>query len=195
MLPDYAEFGFDNDIKQRTQFPSSEASASEAFDEASYGIWSSVMHLGLSSSFNTQAIKSDVISSRVTPPAPPSSFESTNSCFVKEDEPTVISGWNANFNLIPNNKRERLEDFAVGFLGASTFDLADVWVPVNCGQLQVLRCVATASSSAIGGDRVETFKMTSLKTSLNVWSGAVGRAFGSGNPVWSSNCVSSTTRA
>jgi hypothetical protein len=196
MLPDYAEFGFDNDTKPRTQSPFSEASASEAFDEASYGIWSTVMHLGLTLPLNTQIQKSDVIATRVTPPTPPSSLDSTNgSSIVEEDEPTVISGWNTNLDLIPNNKRERLEDFAVGFLGASTFDLADVWVPVTCGQLQVLRCVATASSSAIGGDKVETFKMTSLKTSLNIWSGAVGRAYGSGNPVWSSNCVSSTTRA
>jgi hypothetical protein len=183
MLPDYAEFGFENENKSRTQSPFSEESASEAFDEASYGIWSTIMQLG--SSFNNKSDNNGV-ATRVTPPTPPSSVDSS----VVEDETIVTPAWNSDLDLIPNSKRERLEDFAVGFLGASAFDVADVWVPVNYGQLQVLRCVATASSFAVGGDKVETFKMTSLKTSLSVWSGAVGRAYGSGNPVWSSNYVS-----
>jgi hypothetical protein len=152
MLPDYAEFGFENENKSRTQSPFSEESASEAFDEALYGIWSTIMQLG--SSFNNKSDNNGV-ATRVTPPTPPSSVDSS----VVEDETFVTPAWNSDLDLIPNSKRERLEDFAVGCLGASAFDVADVWVPVNYGQLQVLRCVATASSFAVGGD----------------------------NPVWSSN--------
>lgn len=185
MLPDDAEFGSENDEKLRAQSPFSDASSTEAFDEASYGIWSTVMQLAAGQTESKDAIPREAVQSLSAVGFPRHTSKTTSATVFGN-----IEEHNASLDLIPRNKQERLEEFAVGFLGMSAFDVADVWVPLNDGQLQVLRCVATASSSAVGGEKVDEFKQKSLQSSISVWSGAVGRAFGSGNPVWSSNYVS-----
>lgn len=92
-------------------------------------------------------------------------------------------------NLSPVRK-DRLEEFASAFLGLSLFDAADVWITVNRnggvveGLTQSFPVLVTETNESLN-----YFANASSGCIVQPWNGAVGRAFWSGNPVWSSNKV------
>ncbi|KAL9181016.1 hypothetical protein ACHAXT_009821 [Thalassiosira profunda] len=124
----------------------------DAFDEASYGVWTTVMQ-----SAGGEAIcTSESIASRI---------------------PLI---------------RERLEEFATAFLGMSVFDVADAWTissdsPDGSAATgdRVLKCLFTVSATETNPG-INALKETSGRASVRVGDGAVGRAYSSGYPVWSS---------
>uniref|UniRef100_A0A7S2UPA2 WRKY19-like zinc finger domain-containing protein n=1 Tax=Attheya septentrionalis TaxID=420275 RepID=A0A7S2UPA2_9STRA len=85
--------------------------------------------------------------------------------------------------ILPPVRQERLEEFISAFLGMSVFDVADVWMPTSGDDAQYLRHVMSVTAS----DQNETlneFKKATTGSILKIWSGAVGKAYGSGNAVW-----------
>uniref|UniRef100_A0A6U3CZK2 WRKY19-like zinc finger domain-containing protein n=1 Tax=Entomoneis paludosa TaxID=265537 RepID=A0A6U3CZK2_9STRA len=94
---------------------------------------------------------------------------------------------------LPEARKERLIEFCMAFLGMSVFDLADVWVPTQTSSSDTandtLRHVVTVSSSTEIAENpsLQYFQKCSETTLIPHWSGAVGRAFATGNPVWSSS--------
>ena len=73
----------------------------------------------------------------------------------------------------------------------SVFDLADVWVPTAGDGDQYpddcLRHVTSVSSVEHPNALLDEFRNASVHTLVKFWTGAVGRAYSSGNPVWSAN--------
>jgi hypothetical protein len=68
----------------------------------------------------------------------------------------------------------------------SVFDSADVWIPAGGEYSDCLRHVTTVTSTETN-ELLNDFKQQSQNALIKCWSGAVGRAFSSGNPVWSAN--------
>ena len=168
MLPAIAELG--NSRRAELQGDA----INDAFDEASYGVWSTIM----------QTLDSD-------------------STLLTEQQETLasIDGLNnsfgnpANFQLSAPEKplmnierQERLEEFASAFLDVSIFDLAEVWVPA--GKNSDCLCLNSSVKSIDNNPFLDEFSRESEKTLIKYWSGAVGRAYSSGNPVWSFKQVS-----
>jgi hypothetical protein len=84
-------------------------------------------------------------------------------------------------------RKERLVEFLMAFLGMSVFDLADVWVPL-AGKAALRHVVTVTANNGLPiSTTLAQFKRTSETTLIPYWTGAVGRAFSTGNPVWSSN--------
>ena len=85
-------------------------------------------------------------------------------------------------------RQDRLEEFAAAFLDVSVFELAEVWVPIgDSGHLGQVTSVISSDSKT--NQSLHDFQSMSEKILVAYWSGAVGRAFSSGNPVWSANQV------
>jgi hypothetical protein len=74
---------------------------------------------------------------------------------------------------------ERLEEFATAFLNMSVFDAADVWIPQQNSE-GVSQVVSVVANDAL-------HELRSKGMVISNWSGAVGRAYASGTPVWSHN--------
>ena len=101
--------------------------------------------------------------------------------------------------------RERLEEFLCAFLGMSVFDVGDAWVlssaeddeggeqfGVGSGgdtKRKTLKCLFTvaATENNVG---INSFREVSENVSIEIGDGAVGKAFSTGYPVWSSDQVS-----
>jgi hypothetical protein len=162
---------------------------SDVFDDASYGLWSTIMNS--SSGDITQALQNSSSSSMlglhhssalVKSQLPSSSTAMVDSSVIQK---AVLEAQ----NLSPIRK-DRLEEFASAFLGLSVFDAADIWVCVsrNGGVVEGL----TQSFSVLvtqTNEGLNFFTNASAGCIVRPWNGAVGRAFWSGNPVWSSNKV------
>lgn len=163
MLPSVAEIaGTDKDTNG--------TAISDAFDEASYGIWSTIMDTIEGPSIErNQNFQSST---------------STQNDGATTTEPLLIT----NKPEMPLERRQRLEEFASAFLEVSVFDFAEVWIPIG-GQpdyLGQVTSIMTTSFNPVLNDFIQNGEKVLIKS----WSGAVGRAFASGNPVWSSNRVS-----
>lgn len=135
----------------------------DAFDEASYGIWSTIMNSASGNTIRT----STTIASKM------------------------------------ENIRERLEEFLCAFLGMSVFDVGDAWVLSsddgdNGGGVSLvgeendkgktLKCLFTVAATE-NNPGVNAFRGISANSSVKIGDGAVGKAFSSGYPVWSSDKV------
>lgn len=145
-----------------------ENAITDAFDDASYGVWSTIMDSVVPSSDDSN--KTPTID---------------NSGKLKESEEPFVT----EIHLI----QERLEEFATAFLGMSVFDVADAWTtspssndPSNNGDGDtILNCLFTVAATSSNPEINELMDL-SWDASIGAFDGAVGRAFSSGYPVWSS---------
>jgi hypothetical protein len=195
MLPGFAEL--DNNNSMSGTFPpgnhidNGRASPpiEDVFDEASYGVWSTIMQ------------------DRPPVVASPSPSPYEEELIAVEDglpvglnegipDPAMDDDYFDPKSLIITTKRsldrqrkERLEEFCSAFLGMSVFDVADVWIPAGPSHPDCLSHV-TSVTSGNQSNILSEFKRVSGYTLIKFWSGAVGRAYSSGNPVWSCNPVS-----
>ena len=174
MLPSFAELDGENGTTEENI---------DVFDEASYGIWSTIMetlrddpqatNLSTNSTMHHGALHSDdndnmAVENRVRPD-PALQVRLPNQCSLSDA------------------RIERLEEFCGAFLGMSVFDLADVWVPAaNDGFPDCLRRVMSVASTETNV-LLNEFKAASEHALIKFWTGGVGRAYSSGNPVWSAN--------
>lgn len=167
MLPSFAELGNSN--------PNLDASV-DVFDEASYGIWSTIME---SSNGESQSSGGTF---DFQGPLQDDNRHSGQGSIMPDPSLQVIL---PNKSSMSSARIERLEEFCHAFLGMSVFDLADVWVPASeDGYPDCLRHVMSVSST----DSIEAlnnFKRISERALIKFWTGGVGRAYSSGNPVWS----------
>jgi len=169
----------------------------DVFDDASYGLWSTIMNASSTSNDITQTLKnnhqksmlhlSDSSSALVKSHLNSSSTAMVNSSVI----PTVI----LEAQNLSSIRKDRLEEFASAFLGLSVFDAADIWVCVsrNGGVVEGL----THSFSVLvtqANEGLNYFEKASAGCIVTPWNGAVGRAFWSGNAVWSSNKVRAKPR-
>lgn len=156
MLPETSELGSSNNNgnnkSQNNQLTPDaiDTAITDAFDEASYGVWSTIMN-----SAGGERIKtSHLIATKM--------------------------------HLI----QERLEEFATAFLGMSVFDVADVWTvssnsPDGEANNPILKCLFTVAATKTNSG-INYFREVSSHAGVQVADGAVGKAYSSGYPVWSS---------
>jgi hypothetical protein len=145
-----------------------ENAITDAFDDASYGIWNTIM----------DSVVPSCDDSNKTPTI-------GNSGKSKKSEEPVA----AEIHLI----QERLEEFATAFLGMSVFDVADAWTAPsslidssnNGDGDPTLNCLFTVAATNSNPEINELMDL-SWDASIGTFDGAVGRAFNSGYPVWSS---------
>jgi hypothetical protein len=167
MLPAVAELG--NPRKGITQ----NDTINDAFDEASYGVWSTIMQ----------------------------TLDETDSTLLSEQQEaeSALNGdgiqlhtamndqimYTSNKPFMDIDRQERLEEFASAFLDVSIFDLAEVWAPtgLNSDSLALISSVKSIDNNT----PLDIFARESKNIPIKFWSGAVGRAHSSGNPVWSFN--------
>ncbi len=127
----------------------------DAFDDASYGVWSTIMNSAGGDTVQTSA-------------------------------ETVA----AKMYLI----QERLEEFANAFLGMSVFDIADAWTVSSysadgTAHSPVMKCLFTAAATESNVE-INDFQKFSANSYIVPGDGAVGKAYSTGYPVWSSVKVS-----
>lgn len=163
MLPAVAELG-----NRRADLQSD--TINDAFDEASYGVWSTIMQ-------NLDETDSTLLTEQQETRASINSndFSISNTFDTQQstdDKP-----------IMDIERQERLEEFASAFLDVSIFDLAEVWVPA--GQNSDCLCLNSSVKSIENNKSLDEFSRESQRTLIKYWSGAVGRAYSSGNPVWS----------
>lgn len=138
----------------------------DVFDEASYGVWTTIME---SCKEEAQGINHEYD--------------------ITKDIPTTeiqrpYDG--IDLSAMEEVRKERLTEFCNAFLGMSVFDLADVWVPAgptHPDSLRMAMCIASSENNIYLHDFVRISQTRLIK----YWTGAVGRAFSSGNPVWTAN--------
>ena len=139
--------------------------AADAFDEATYGIWATIMDPNSVEDFQTTEL----------------SWADSG-----QDSTCSLSAPTTNRVQLPELRRERLEEFCHAFIGMSVFDLADVWVPAGDSYPDLLQHVMSVAN-IINNDSIRNFFQSSERTLVQSWSGAIGRAYASGNPVWSTS--------
>lgn len=178
MLPAVAELG-SSTPKRSEEYGET---VTDAFDEASYGVWSTIMD-----TFDSPAVPGDDSapshSENFSEPVTITELNSSGSQGDMNTELTTI--------MKPSmaiDRQERLHEFASAFLEVSVFDLAEVWLPLGNGSDSL--GLVTSITSTKSNYPLNDFTMESEKCLIKFWSGAVGRAFASGNPVWSFNRVS-----
>lgn len=167
MLPTVAELGSSQGNRSEVHGDS----VLDAFDEASYGVWSTIMQT---------YDEPDVVDETVA----------------GWHDGTLVEGSNESLSLataiirpyLAVEREERLQEFASAFLDVSVFDLAEVWLPIGQGS-DYLSLATFVTSSNNNNATLNEFTRQSEKTFIKFWSGAVGRAHSSGNPVWSFNKV------
>eukprot|EP00984_Skeletonema_dohrnii_P007372 scaffold2677_cov152-Skeletonema_dohrnii-CCMP3373.AAC.4 len=123
----------------------------DAFDDASYGVWSTIMN-------------------------------SAGGDTVQTSVETIA----AKMYLI----QERLEEFANAFLGMSVFDIADAWTVSSyssdgIAHSPVMKCLFTAAATESNVE-INDFRKFSANSFIVPGDGAVGKAYSTGYPVWSS---------
>jgi hypothetical protein len=161
-----------------TMLDGGDPSGTEVFDEASYGVWSTIM----------DNADQQVIGSELLDPDDKHGKQMPGNFGIHEHE-TSTPIYAINRPTMEKDRLDRLEEFAAAFLDVSVFDFAEVWVPIGeqGGYLgQVTSIISSDSKSNIS---LQEFEEASEKMLIKFWSGAVGRAFSSGNPVWSANLV------
>jgi len=166
MLPAIAELGNPRQSQLQTE------SINDAFDEASYGVWSTIMQ-------TLDETDSTLLSEQL---------ETQNS--VNETTIPLHASMNRHICTRDNHfmdidRQERLEEFASAFLAVSVFDLAEVWLPT--GQNSDTLSLISSIKSIDNNTPLDIFARESKNILIKFWSGAVGRAHSSGNPVWSFN--------
>eukprot|EP00980_Cylindrotheca_fusiformis_P018948 scaffold6331_cov195-Cylindrotheca_fusiformis.AAC.12 len=159
MLPSAAEIS-------STKKEMSGNSMSDAFDEASYGVWSTIM----------DNIDSPTLSGR---------SEYDGPLNMKRETANADPIYTLNKPEMAHERIERLEEFASAFLEVSVFDFAEIWIPIGdqTDHLGQVTSIISTDSNPI----VKEFIQSTEKILIKSWSGAIGRAYASGNPVWSSN--------
>jgi hypothetical protein len=184
MLPCFAEL--------RT--PAKQDESYDAFDEASYAVWHTIMDSdqifqqengSIDSGFDLQrdlqAGKENPLIEGANPTIAPKISNVTSG-------PVPIHSFGAETTLLSDARRLRLEEFCQAFLGMSVFDIADIWVPAdNIEYPDCLQHVASVLTSNETNDVLHQFNERSYNVVIKYWTGAVGRAYSSGNPVWSAN--------
>jgi hypothetical protein len=170
MLPSFAELGGSLRNDSANQSPSP---LHDPFDEASFGVWATIM--------NTPDEENGVYHPETQ------SITKGSSQFLDEHgipriEPIMEKP------IMQRNRRERLEEFCSAFLDLSVFDVSDVWMPIEGESYGTLGHVTSTISTETNGV-LNDFMLVSQYSQIMLWSGAVGRAFASGNPVWSANYV------
>lgn len=166
---------------------------SDVFDEASYGVWSTIMQ-----SIDTIDVLDDL--SNVVPNSNGNALpaNSQTSPFAEAEAPSFLHSVGSD-SLARNDKSpmegerlDRLQEFANAFLDVSVFELAEVWLPIGESSdcLGLVTSVTGQSASNSSNPTLGEFSVQSKGKIVKFWSGAVGRAFSSGNPVWSTNRVS-----
>jgi len=183
MLPSFAEVGnfVNNDEEKQPSSPTSHASSEGAFDEASYGVWSTIMN----SSATHPTTSRNSVSPLVNKAASSGHYKldtSTESSSCLQQKPPSTSSKVKKLCILAE-KRVRLEEFLSAFLEMSVFDFADVWLPSI--ENETLHHVTSVSTNDC--EIIEEFIKVSSKTTINIWSGAIGRAYASGNSLWSSD--------
>jgi hypothetical protein len=160
MLPSVAELGSGYSAGSVTP-----DEVMDVFDEASYGIWNTVMDDFFRGMANDDYSEGGVVSDPTLQ-------------VVLPDQ-----------NLITDARKERLEEFLSAFLNMSVFDIADVWAPAaSNGYPECLRHVMSVVSSGMSNNEsIREFERISEHALIKFWTGAIGRAYSSGNPVWSCN--------
>ena len=172
MLPEFAELNTENDSVRgsgASSPTSDDMGEANEFDSATYGLWSTIMN---SPKINGQPDPKNELSISTLPLL-------QHTTMIKHDE------------FMNPERKERLEEFTSAFLGLSVFDVADVWVPITnaYGNVSLYNVFAVSSAGVNETNVVRNFKNLSRNTVITAWSGAVGRAQCSGNPVWSTNQV------
>ncbi|KAL3945595.1 MAG: hypothetical protein SGBAC_000335 [Bacillariaceae sp.] len=158
MLPDASE------IDGTTNNSAKESAVSDVFDEASYGVWSTIM---------------DTPENPVRNGAQPFG----NGANVEDEDAGPV--YTINKPDMPAARQERLEEFAAAFLEVSVFDIAEVWIPV--GEESDYLGQVTSVSSTDSNPILNQFVTSTEKIMVKSWSGAVGRAYSTGNPVWNAD--------
>ena len=174
MLPSFAELGSSVRDENATQSPSP-SPLCDPFDEASFGIWATIMH-----------------SPEETNNVPDEEMESESIVKIEQSQDvSCVPGIEPFVDrpVMQVHRRERLEEFCSAFLEMSLFDVSDVWMPVGGETYGTLGHV-TSNVSTDKNAALNDFTLVSQYSQIKLWSGAVGRAFASGNPVWSANYVS-----
>jgi len=151
-------------------------SGHEAFDEASYGVWSTIMENGEHSVLGSDLLDSNGMGSSHFDPSSAGPVHETTGPVYAINKPTM-----------EKERLDRLEEFASAFLDVSVFDFAEVWVPIGEEADHLGQVTSIMSSDSKTNQALHSFEKMSEKTLVKYWSGAVGRAFSSGNPVWSAN--------
>lgn len=198
MLPAFAELGNNAPEENPAGSVAALGSESEAFDEASYGVWTTIMDTSVKDG-GVPEVRSNPqlnsLSQNRQFGAPSADIDPDDDILVEAEVDAVDSSSHSapaaliglsRKSIMPPSKRVRLEEFCSAFLGMSVFDVADVWVP--SGSFDSLSHVTSVSTSR-SNENLNNFKRVSGYTQIKVWSGAVGRAYASGNPVWSANQV------
>jgi hypothetical protein len=176
MLPAVAELGSSTPTRSEEYGET----VTDAFDEASYGVWSTIMN-----TLDQPSVLCDD-----TPPHSGNSHEPLTITELgnssQNDTSTTLTTITKPYMAV--ERQERLHEFASAFLDVSVFDLAEVWLPL--GQGSDALGLVTSVTSTTSNFSLNDFTMESEKCLIKYWSGAVGRAYSSGNPVWSFNRVS-----
>ena len=191
----------------------------DVFDEASYGVWSTIMREEQSSGMGHQQQDPSLstitidngdgtfstrprLNSEISPELVSAIIDTDNGFPRGVNEGVFVPSSQNNNNIIDTGvslvsthkrtldpkRKDQLEEFCTAFLGMSIFDIADVWIPAGPEHPGCLSHVTTVTSSN-SSNAITDFKRVSGFTLIEFWSGAVGRAFSSGNPVWSCNPV------
>jgi len=177
--------------QQQSQLDAIDSAITDAFDEASYGVWSTIMN---SPAANGSGSSEKQQQQQIT----------TTSTTISNNESQMAT---TNESQMEHTKKmnviqERLEEFATAFLGMSVFDVADAWVvkssPASSmsdnngesmnnsnSEEQILKCLFTVAATNTNPN-INTLRQVSSSTTINIGNGAVGKAYSSGYPVWSS---------
>lgn len=150
-------------------------SGSDAFDEASYGVWSTIMDNADLSVVGADLLDMSTSLNQTTSVGP---IHESSAPVYANSKPTM-----------DKERLDRLEEFASAFLDVSVFDFAEVWVPIDDHSDYLGQVTSIVSSDSKTNQALQEFERMSEKILVRLWSGAVGRAFSSGNPVWSANPV------
>jgi hypothetical protein len=167
MLPSFAELGGSLRNDNTNQSPSP---LHDPFDEASFGVWATIMNCS---------------DDEICVPEPETqSIDETKQSLDENGIPYIEPI--VDKPIMERNRRERIEEFCSAFLELSVFDVSDVWMPVEGESYGTLGHV-TSTVSTEKNAALNDFTVVSQYSQIKLWSGAVGRAFASGNPVWSAN--------
>lgn len=161
----------------------------DIFDEASYGVWKTIM--------NPDELFREELQ---TPMDLNFDLQAGKDCFLVEgvnSETTAVTIQRENNQQVENEsfatplseeRKQRLEEFCQAFLGMSVFDIADVWVPAaSIGFPDCVQHVMSVIASNERNEVLRDFNSRSANMLIKFWTGAIGRAYSSGNPVWSAN--------
>jgi hypothetical protein len=162
MLPNGSE------IEGNQTNAATESAVSDVFDEASYGVWSTIM----------DGTSDNQVRNGTQP------FGNGANAEDEDTEPV----YTINKPAMSHARKERLEEFAEAFLEVSVFDVAEVWIPIgdDSDYLGQVTAVTSTDTNPI----LNQFVQLTEKIMVKSWSGAVGRAFATGNPVWNADLVS-----